>query len=117
MRVAIALLLIATSTLVASQSLGDRLSRGYTVYDQLPITTSQTGQLGWSIQNNGSCVNGLGIPYSMVGPKGPSRSKPMTLYYTPAGQVASISMVVFGKPKAPDGYWRLIGKPSYHFIA
>jgi hypothetical protein len=58
-------------------------------------------------------VGGLGIPYSINGAKGPSKSKPMILYYTPFGQVAAISMNVYGEPKAPSGYWRRADSGKY----
>eukprot|EP00053_Salpingoeca_punica_P005234 m.53244 g.53244 ORF g.53244 m.53244 type:complete len:286 (+) comp13142_c0_seq1:63-920(+) len=78
-------------------SLGDMLLRNYKQYISLPISTIEAKGQGWR-QTNSSCNPWLGIPYN-IDPSGPLRNSPVTLYFTPAGQVTGIAVRIFGDVK------------------
>jgi len=103
------ILVVATATAsVNADGIGDRLFRGYTTYAGMPITVAQAQQQGWVPTSSAtSCQPGLGIQYA-ADHGGVSTGYPISLYFTPAGQVASIGMNVYGEPKAPPNSYVLI---------
>jgi len=75
-------------------SIGDRISRGYTVYDPMPVNSSNATSVGWS--QSGPCQNHLGIPYNYRSTTGPQESYPLTLYFSTSGDVTGIAVTVYG---------------------
>jgi len=78
---------------VFSASIGDRLIRTYTVYQDLPQNITNAQSLGW-LQSS-TCDPYLGIPFNFQA-SAPSVDYPLTLYFTAAGQLAGAAVEVFG---------------------
>jgi len=101
----------ALTTIVASetgQGLGSGLWRTFTKYDSMPTNAADAQTLGWYPDAGSSCIAGLGIKYSQTS-NGPSKPKPVSLYFTPAGQVSGVGTVAFGKLSGAvvdQGYWQ-----------
>jgi len=78
----------------APQGLGSFFFRDYTRYYPMPLTAQNALSNGW-VQNTSSCDPNLGIRYTQqVG--GVLESTPLTLFYTPAGQLAGIGATIYG---------------------
>ncbi len=97
--VALALGLIAVafvSSLVnANVSIGTLMERDYTVYTPLPTTAEQAASQGWvPLVNSTYCEPGLGVPYTQ-GAGTPDESKPLWLYFTPAGQASGAAVMYY----------------------
>ena len=89
------------------------LWRDYGKYNAMPTTTAEAARLGWSADGDGKCVASLGIRYSQSA-SGPTRSKPISLYFTPAGQVAGVGTAAFDFDTGmqvgdalSQGYWKM----------
>eukprot|EP01079_Euglenida_sp_SAG-EU17-18_P001496 gene1496-439_t len=112
--------------------LGDRVVRGYSVYENFPITTEAARADGWTPRGDGACSPGLGIEWEQSG--GVRNSHPITMFFTPAGQavcnisrplhpndpnglqVAGIQTQVYGDLKAKpieQGYYRRVANDQY----
>jgi hypothetical protein len=82
-------------------SIGDMMERDYTVYDPLPIILGDATAQGWyPVQENKTCIEGLGIPFVQVTKSEDEKKRPITLYFTPGGQVTGIGVAVSGAQKA-----------------
>mmetsp|Transcript_1087 Transcript_1087/g.1859 ORF Transcript_1087/g.1859 Transcript_1087/m.1859 type:complete len:279 (+) Transcript_1087:21-857(+) len=103
----IALIFVLVNS-VAGFSLGDQLHRTYTVYDALPFTVSQAKSMGWRASSNSSCVPGVGVEWNYSGTR--SFDHPLTLGFTPAGQIASMGIWINGDVPAKlkkMGWWQM----------
>ena len=90
------------------QGLGSGLWREFKVFDQMPTNAAEAKTAGWYPDAGSSCIAGLGIKYSQTS-NGPSKAKPISLYFTPAGQVSGVGTVAFGKLSGAvvdQGYWQ-----------
>ena len=91
------LYLVSLAAIVAScvlcVSIGTLLERDYTKYAPLPTTADQASSLGFAPFSS-HCELHLGVPYTQTGGK-PDESKPITLYFTRAGQVSGISVLYY----------------------
>jgi hypothetical protein len=99
------------------QSLGDKLYRTYTKYVGLPTTVSEASAAGYSVLNQQSCSPALGIPYTVGGTR--QSDSPLTLYFTPAGQIASVGVDMYGTPEQEliaANYWRQVSDGVYHIV-
>ena len=88
--------------------LGSGLWHEYTKFDPMPTNASYAQTVGWYPDAGSSCIAGLGIKYSQTS-NGPSKEKPVSLYFTPAGQVSGVGTVAFGKLSGAvvdQGYWQ-----------
>ena len=101
----------ALATIVTAetgQGLGSGLWRTYGKYDSMPTNAADAQTVGWYPHAGSSCIAGLGIKYSQTS-NGPSKEKPISLYFTPAGQVSGVGTVAFGKLSGAvvdQGYWQ-----------
>lgn len=101
--------------------LGSGLWRDYMVFAPLPTNSSVAMAEGWDPHKNTStgrplCYPKLGIRFSQRFKKnhptsGPTMAKPISLYFTPAGQLAGVGTVAYGKFDAAgaavaQGYWK-----------
>ena len=92
----------------AGQGLGSGLWHGYQEYAPMPTNATYAQTIGWYPDAGSRCIAGLGIKYSQTS-GGPSKDKPISLYFTPAGQVSGVGTVAFGKfsgAVVDQGYWR-----------
>jgi len=81
---------------VHSQGIGDRLVRTAILYHNLPIDLDDAVSAGWS--NFTQCDENLGIAFTDSGDSAPSKTHPVTLYFTAGGQIAGMGMEHFGTP-------------------
>ena len=101
----------ALATIVTAetgQGLGSGLWRTLRKYDPMPTNAADAQTVGWYPHAGSSCIAGLGIKYSQTS-NGPSKEKPVSLYFTPAGQVSGVGTVAFGKLSGAvvdQGYWQ-----------
>jgi hypothetical protein len=85
--VATAFIMPAAASFGPSQgSIGDTLERSYTQYVPLPITDKVAGTAGW-VMTNSTCTPGLGVAWTEQA-GGAVPHKPITLFFTPGGQVS-----------------------------
>ena len=98
------------ATVGQNTSLGDRLLRDYTEYYSFPTTTAEATKAGgWSPGNGSYCDPDLGVLWVQQG--GGEESHPLYAYFTPAGQVAGVGVVLVSKwGHVSHGVWR-----SYFF--
>jgi hypothetical protein len=98
---------------------GDRLVRSYASYVTVPTTAAAALKDGWVASNGTKCTAGLGVPYTYKGPK-VTEDAPLTLYFTPYGQAASIQVNVWGEEKQnliEKGFWRPANEGKYFLVA
>jgi len=91
-------------------SLGSFLFRDYTVYTQLPLTTQQATSANW-VQNTTTCDPNLGIRWEQSSGI-VKESTPISLFFTPSGQVAGIGMTIYGDvfpSLVTEGYLQPLG--------
>lgn len=88
----------------ATTGFGYQLHRAYTTYVPQPIDAFNATSQGW--KSVGPCIAGLGIPFTTGGKL--SRHTPMTLYFTPLGQISGVGTDVYGKI-----FDSLVGKGYY----
>ena len=103
----------AAPTSVSRVPLGDRLERDFTVYTSMPSTASDAKAAGWVPLSE--CMDGLGVPFAQSD-AGLTESKPLVLYFTPAGQASGVGALFRGE--YPDnliqkGYLQNIGQSEY----
>ena len=75
-------------------SIGDRLSRAYTVYKTQPTTTQDAVAMKFAPVNNSYCIPNLGIAYAKGGK--PSVHEPVILYFTASGHLSGVGTKVYG---------------------
>ena len=90
--------------------LGSGLWRDYTVYAPLPTNQSAASAEGWHADWQ-ECDPKLGIRFSQGAAGGPTKDKPISLYFTPGGQLAGVGTIAHGQfdeASAPvaQGYWK-----------
>jgi len=76
-------------------SLGTALFHSYNEFDSLPINTANAQANGW-VQNSSTCDPNLGILWTQEN-GGTLVTNPISLYFTPGGQVAGIGVTYYGK--------------------
>eukprot|EP00992_Anisonema_acinus_P015257 TRINITY_DN9679_c0_g1_i1.p1 TRINITY_DN9679_c0_g1~~TRINITY_DN9679_c0_g1_i1.p1 ORF type:complete len:280 (+),score=58.40 TRINITY_DN9679_c0_g1_i1:54-893(+) len=79
---------------VCGTSIGDQFWRTYGDETALPMTTTDATKAGWSAIN-GTCDSRLGIAWSEK-KGGPSRHYPITLFFTPGGQISGVGITIYG---------------------
>jgi len=88
-------------------SVGNQLHRDYGVYASMPTTQTQAVSAGWVAKGGSTqCILGLGIEY--VQSAQDDASKPLSLYFTPGGQLTGAGVFALGpsKPKLiKSGFW------------
>jgi len=95
-------------------SLGDRLIRTYTKYEKLPVTAGDARVAGWLTNNK--CDPNLGVAYWFQSTTGPATTYPLTLYFTPAGQLAGVGVDVWGilpQNLIDLKFWKTLGNEHY----
>jgi len=75
-------------------SLGNALFHSYNAFDSLPITTASANSSGW-VQNSTTCDPNLGIRWTQE-IDGTLVTNPISLFFTPAGQLAGIGVTYYG---------------------
>jgi len=75
-------------------SLGSDFFRDYTEYYPLPMNTSMASAAKW-VQNATSCDPNLGIRWNQE-KNGVLESNPISLFFTPTGQLAGIGVTIYG---------------------
>jgi len=89
----------------------DRVLHTYFAFTALPLTVSDATAQGWSAMD-GICDTNLGVQYAQSG--GPSRTTPISLYFTAGGQFAGFGITVNGAPPAPiSSFWWLQSDGRY----
>jgi len=100
---AVIFVLIFLCSVDCYNGIGDRLLRTYFAWESLPITMQDAVTQGW--ENYSTCLDNRGIAFSYGASL--DHENPITLYYTSAGQIAGVSLSVFGAsiPSSLSGYW------------
>jgi len=105
---------LASSSPLTHISIGDRLLREYTKYIPMATTVSNATASGWMAAGNGQCDPDLGVAYNYQ-TGAPSKSAPITLFFTSAGQLSGVGMTLNGE--APSNlvpeYWQPAGDSQY----
>eukprot|EP00040_Diaphanoeca_grandis_P041053 m.262445 g.262445 ORF g.262445 m.262445 type:complete len:327 (-) comp45677_c0_seq1:24-1004(-) len=98
---------VASKTGFATTTVGNQLHRDYGVYASMPITHADAVSQGWVLKTSTQCVPGLGIEYVQTR-GGDDAAKPLSLYFTPAGQITGAGVFALGK-NSPNlikrGFW------------
>jgi len=104
MKLSALLLVVLLSVILRADSfdIGDRIARTFLVFKGLPLTVDDAVAAGWE-QISGACESNFGIGY--WGGEEYSVSNPIIMYYTPAGQVATMGVVHYGKPLPDLDLW------------
>jgi len=97
-RITLSIVLILSSAVFAQQftGIGSNLFRTFEVFNPVPMNITEAENSGWTVPENISCNNDLGIPMTLG--SGPTKSNPLTAFYTAGGQIAGIGMTHFGTP-------------------
>ena len=89
-------------------SVGNQLHRDFGVYAPMPTTQAQAVSAGWVAKGGSTqCILGLGIEY-VQSVNQDDASKPLSLYFTPGGQLTGAGVFALGpsKPKLiKSGFW------------
>jgi len=106
-------LLIAIASAQTYQSIGDRLLREYTKYIPMPTAVYNATFNDWQAAD-GNCDDDLGVAYNYQS-NGPSKSAPITLFFTKAGQLSGVGMTLYGEPPADlvGPYWQQVDDGEY----
>jgi len=97
--------LLWLSATINASGIGDRLTRTAILYSSLPMTVKEAVSAGWTRFTD--CDENLGIGYThSSGGTAPSKTNPITVYFTAGGQIAGIAMEHFGLPLSSlSQYW------------
>src|SRR3989338_2757454 len=81
-------------------NIGDRALSPFKSFGGHPVRASELPSISYSAVNGSFCKPGIGIAYTFKG-KGPTSSHPVTLYYTPSGQLSGLGVDVFTATRSP----------------
>eukprot|EP01104_Vermistella_antarctica_P017833 TRINITY_DN6409_c0_g1_i1.p1 TRINITY_DN6409_c0_g1~~TRINITY_DN6409_c0_g1_i1.p1 ORF type:complete len:610 (+),score=134.12 TRINITY_DN6409_c0_g1_i1:172-2001(+) len=99
--------LALTTTPCLSSGVGDRLLTTFLKFDQQPLTVENAEDDGW--ESFTDCDPNIGIGYTQkkfFSSPGPTKTDPIILYYTSAGQLAGAGLMTFnGPPEELRGTW------------
>jgi len=99
----ILIITILCTSAVFSQGIGTTFQRTFGVWEVFPLTTTNASSLGWA--SYGDCDPNLGYPWSNED-DGPTKSNPITLFFTGEGQICGMGMTHYGDPAPGLGdYW------------
>jgi hypothetical protein len=103
----VVLLLFLAAAYRAYEGFGNTLTRTYFVWKEMPLNASTAEQQGYEmISTTSTCDPVYAISYASGG--APSTSNPQVLHFTPAGQIAGVSLRLYDQPPAylvENGWW------------
>jgi hypothetical protein len=89
------------------EGFGYTLTRTFFVWKEMPLNASSAEQQGYAmISTTSTCDPVYAISYAYGG--SPSSSNPQVLHFTPAGQIAGVSLRLYDQPPAylaQNGWW------------
>jgi len=96
--------------------IADRLWRTFLVFSPVPLTVNEATANGW-VNYITNCNTNLGIAYAQSS-GGPTKTEPITAFYTAAGQIAGVGVTIWTDPPSQlSDYWApLKGSPSGYTV-
>jgi len=107
--------LFASLTIVFGDGFGYRVARTFFDLTDLPLTTDDANNAGWT--QNGDCSNDRGILFEPS--SGITKTNPISLYFTSGGQFAGWTLYMFGQAAQNLinlGYWES-GDGTYYSLS
>jgi hypothetical protein len=81
---------------------GSTMERTFTKYDGLPVGESALSAAGWT--KGSTCDPAIGFMWTQSS-NGPTKSKPLVLYTTKAGQMSGVGVSIYGELPKPQQVW------------